>query len=347
MNGRATRSVTGTSTPVHTATTRPLVLLHPSTQTRISLHVPSTSQEWIAAEVARDTFQDWIHAAEKSGNLVGFEAAELDDEQAGEGDNEKELVLTAYFLKHVADLLPFPSTATSPATAAVLLAAFNHFAFTYLGGTDVHTLTASLAAPVRALVISSFFLAKTKLEVEGLGKVLPKQSESDLLQKASSSQAEIYALFGGQGMNEVYFDELQVRELASRSLAVLSHFLLLADSVRAVHPSPHSFPRPSFRAPRLARRRRAAHPSVRPLARRSRLAARPLDSPRSSLPRDLRGLTPPHRPHPALPVRRLRQGIVARARRTRRQVQGRDGTLAGRRLGSRHCARVPAGGEGR
>ncbi|BGP33367.1 fatty acid synthase alpha subunit Lsd1 [Rhodotorula toruloides] len=209
MNGRATRSVTGTSTPVHTATTRPLILLHPSTQTRISLHVPSTSQEWIAAEVARDTFQDWLQAAEKSGNLVGFEAAEPDDEQAGEGDDEKELVLTAYFLKHVAGLLPFPSTATSPATAAILLAAFNHFASVYLSGTDVHDLTASLAAPVRALVISSYFLAKTKLEVEGLGKVLPKQPESALLQKAATGQAEVFALFGGQGMNEVYFDELQ------------------------------------------------------------------------------------------------------------------------------------------
>lgn len=214
LNGKGTaRNGTGTSTPVHTATTRPLVLLHPSSQTRVSLHVPSTSQEWIAAEVARDTFQDWLHAAEKNGNLVGFEAAEIDDEQA-EGDeayDEMELVLTSYFLTHVAGLLPFPQTATSPSTAAVLLAAFNHFSATFLHGTDIHTLAATLPAPVRALVISSYFLAKTKLQVEGLGKVLPRQSESALLQKVSSGQAELYALFGGQGMNEVYFDELQVR----------------------------------------------------------------------------------------------------------------------------------------
>lgn len=212
LNGKGTaRNGTGASTPVHTATTRPLVLLHSSSQTRLSLHVPSTSQEWIAAEVARDTFQDWLHAAEKNGNLVGFEAAEVDDEQGDDAAfDEKELVLNAYFLTHVAGLLPFPQSATSPSTAAVLLAAFNHFSSTFLNGTDIHSLGASLPAPVRALAISSFFLAKTKLQVEGLGKVLPKQAEPALLEKVSAGQAELYALFGGQGMNEVYFDELQV-----------------------------------------------------------------------------------------------------------------------------------------
>ncbi|GAA5972131.1 hypothetical protein JCM11641_002509 [Rhodosporidiobolus odoratus] len=202
-----TQRTTGTSTPVHTATTRPLVLLHSTV--RLSINVPSTPQEWIAAEVARDTFQDWIHASEKQGNLVGFEAAEVDDDQAGDSDNEQQLVLNAYFLSHVASLLPFPATATSPATSAVLLAAFSHFSANFLQGTDIHTLSASLPAPVRALVLSSFFLAKTKLEAEGLAKVLPQAQPSALLQKAEMGDAELYALFGGQGMNEVYMDELQ------------------------------------------------------------------------------------------------------------------------------------------
>ncbi|GAA6057216.1 hypothetical protein JCM3770_003265 [Rhodotorula araucariae] len=209
MNGHGTRAGTGASTPFHTATTRPLVLLHPSTQTRISLHVPSTPQEWIAAEVARDTFQDWLHAEEKSGNLVGFEAAEIDDEDVGDGVDEQQLVLAAYFLAHVAGLLPFPATATSPATAAVLLAAFKYFTASYLPRTDVHSLGASLPAPVRTLVISSYFLAKSKLEVAGLARSLPKQATPALLQKVAAGDAELYALFGGQGMNEVYFEELQ------------------------------------------------------------------------------------------------------------------------------------------
>ncbi|GAA5834963.1 hypothetical protein JCM5353_003337 [Sporobolomyces roseus] len=228
LNGLRTLTGTGSSTPVHTATTRPLVLLQTTTQTRISIHVPSTPQEWIAAEVARDTFQDWIHAANKDGHLVGFDAAEVDDEEEGGGDgsSEKELVLTAYFLSHVAGLLPFPATATSPATAAVLLAAFSHFTSTYLSGIDIHSLAASLPTPVRSLLISSFYVAKSKLEIAGLAKSLPKSSESALLKKAVAGESELYALFGGQGMNEVYFDELQT--LYDLYTPLLHPFLALA-----------------------------------------------------------------------------------------------------------------------
>ncbi|KPV74346.1 uncharacterized protein RHOBADRAFT_37342 [Rhodotorula graminis WP1] len=185
MNGHHTRAGTGANTPFHTATSRPLVLLHPSTQTRVSLH-------------------------DKSGNLVGFEAAEIDeDDVAQDGIDEHQLVLTAYFLAHVASLLPFPATATSPATAAVLHAAFTYFAHEYLSTTDVHSLGAALSAPVRTLVISSYFVAKSKLETAGHARTLPKQPQPALLQQASKGTAELYALFGGQGMNEVYFDELQ------------------------------------------------------------------------------------------------------------------------------------------
>lgn len=214
MNGKLTRHASGASTPaLHTATARPLVLLHPTTQTRVSIHVPSTPQEWIAAEVARDTFQDWLHAQEKSGHLIGFDAVEADEDNpdaAADDNAEKELVLSAYFLSHVASLLTFPSTATSPATAAVLLSAYSFFVSRFLSETDIHSLAASLPSPIRALAISSYFAARTKLEIAGLGKNVPKSLESALLKEASSGSAELYALFGGQGMNEVYFEEIEV-----------------------------------------------------------------------------------------------------------------------------------------
>ncbi|SGZ13219.1 BQ5605_C028g10556 [Microbotryum silenes-dioicae] len=214
INGKHGRHASGTSTPAlgHTATSRPLVLLHPTTQTRISINVPSTAQEWIAAEVARDTFQDWLHAEEKDGHLVGFDAVEADEDNAdaaGDDRAEKELVLTAYFLRHVASLLPFPATATSPATSTVLVATFAHFVRTFLEATDVHSLGASLSVPIRSLVISSYFAARTKLEVNGQAKNLPKTRDAALLRGVDSGDAEVYGLFGGQGMNEVYFDELQ------------------------------------------------------------------------------------------------------------------------------------------
>ena len=214
--------VSGTTTPsAHTATSRPLVLLHPTTQTRISVNVPSTPQEWIAAEVARDTFHDWIHAQDKDGHLIGFDLVEPDEDnpsQAAEDAYEKELVLSSYFLAHVAGLLSFPSS-TSSATAAVLLATFAHFSSHFLATTDVHSLAASFPTPVRSLVVSSYFAARTKLEFAGLGKSLPTSEQSALLQEASAGSSELYALFGGQGMNEVYFEELQVRSFRAPNLS--------------------------------------------------------------------------------------------------------------------------------
>lgn len=214
INGGLQNGRSGAQTPnTHTVHARPLVMLHPTTQTRISILVPSSAQEWIAAEVARDTFQDWIHAEEKEGPLVGFESVEASSDESSESaqqdQRDRELVLTSYFLNHVAGLLAFP-TGTSPATAQVLLAAFHHFSAIYVPRTDIHSLAAKYPAPVRALIISSYYNARTKLQVAGHAKELPKFTRSALL-AAAGKDAEVYALFGGQGMNEVYFDELQVR----------------------------------------------------------------------------------------------------------------------------------------
>lgn len=204
----------GSTTPSgHTANTRPLVLLHTLTQTRISINVQSTPQEWIAAEVARDTFHDWIHASEKDGHLIGFDAVEADEDNPGlaaEDAREKQLVLTSYFLSHLAGLLASPSSTSVP-TASVLLDSFIHYKSHFLSSIDVHTLAATFPTPIRSLVISSHFAAKSSLEKAGLAKALPKMVQSALLGEATVGSTELYALFGGQGMNEVYFDELQVR----------------------------------------------------------------------------------------------------------------------------------------
>lgn len=201
----------GTTTPHHTELSRPLVLLHPSSSTRVSVSTPSSAASWTAAEVARDTFHDWLHEQDTAGHLVGFEAAELDEDNpaaATDARTERELVLTSYWLEHLAGLLNFPS-GTSEATAQVLDASFRHLDAHFLASTDVHSLAAALAAPVRALVISSYYHARTKLQVAGID--LPAPHGGALLAEASAGTAELYAVFGGQGMNEVYFDELQVR----------------------------------------------------------------------------------------------------------------------------------------
>jgi len=201
--------LSGTATPGHSTSHRPLVLLGPAA-TRVSIDVPSRAAEWIAAEVARESFAEWL-AAEES-NLEGFEVIELDEDNEGQAEadaKEKQLVLICYFLQHLSALLAVPS-GTSPATAQVVLAVYLHLSAEFVAPDDAHSVAASLSAPIRNLLLSSYYAARTHLEAADLADELPTHSVSGLLAGASSGAAELYAVFGGQGMNEVYFDELQV-----------------------------------------------------------------------------------------------------------------------------------------
>lgn len=201
--------LSGTATPGHSTSHRPLVLLGPAA-TRVSIDVPSRASEWIAAEVARESFAEWLAAEED--NLEGFEVIELDEDNEGgaEADvKEKQLVLICYFVQHLSELLSIPS-GTSPATAQVLLAVYLHLSADFINPDDAHSIAAVLTAPIRNLLLSSYYAARTRLEAADLGDDLPDRSVSGLLAQSSAGTAELYALFGGQGMNEVYFDELQV-----------------------------------------------------------------------------------------------------------------------------------------
>ena len=58
------------------------------------------------------------------------------------------------------------------------------------------------------IVLSAYFFAVTALKAREIDVSIPKQ-ESALLATVLSKKASIFALFGGQGTNKVYFDELQ------------------------------------------------------------------------------------------------------------------------------------------
>ena len=72
----------------------------------------------------------------------------------------------------------------------------------------MHTLTSDCGPDVRQTVLSSFFVALAALQGQKV-KNIPSSPPSALLAAAQAGQASVYALFGGQGTNEVYFDELQ------------------------------------------------------------------------------------------------------------------------------------------
>lgn len=215
-----------TPTAHYTTSSRPLVLLTPSSllpsQTRISIPVSSSQQIWTSAEVERDSFHDYLDAQSSLGHLIGFDpvpADEGDDDSSDEHkekvlkmfDLEKQLVLNSYFLGHLSSNIK-EDDSTAPYAAQVLLSAFNHFSIVHLenGEKDIHSLAAELELDVRNLVIKSFFQARSKLVQVGLRESLPIQVESSLLKEAKDGKIDVFALFGGQGMNEVYFDELQV-----------------------------------------------------------------------------------------------------------------------------------------
>lgn len=162
---------------------------------KVSIPVSTQSNEWIAAEVLREEF---IH---KQSLLDAVDTtAQLDNEQ------DAAVELSALFLGHVAASLHEDPQSASARTA-LLLNLLKHFTSSYLATKDIHSLTASYDTETRKAVISAYVSAVAALQQRDIP--FPRQPESALLNAASSNKASIFALFGGQGTNEVYFDELQ------------------------------------------------------------------------------------------------------------------------------------------
>lgn len=84
---------------------------------------------------------------------------------------------------------------------------FKHFTGTYLSKEDIHTLASTFDTATRKTVLTAYYKAVAYLKQKGIP--VPSQPKSALLEDATSGKASIFALFGGQGTNEVYFDELQ------------------------------------------------------------------------------------------------------------------------------------------
>ncbi|EAU85370.1 fatty acid synthetase alpha subunit [Coprinopsis cinerea okayama7 len=173
--------------------TRPLVLNQGTL--RISIPVSTSSDEWIAAEVLRDEFAT---AIEQDPIVVGDEDATSD---------EAKVEFAVRFLALVADSVDKEAQSIAARTA-LLLNVLKYFTSTYLSTTDIHTLTASFTTDTRKAVLAAYFAAVAALQNQGVSDI-PRQPQSALLEAASTGKASIYALFGGQGTNEVYLNELQ------------------------------------------------------------------------------------------------------------------------------------------
>jgi hypothetical protein len=81
------------------------------------------------------------------------------------------------------------------------------FTTTLLSDIDIHSLVASYEHEPRKKVLSAFYTTRAALveyDVEGAPKLITPS-----LLEALPGHASIVALFGGQGINEIYFDEPQ------------------------------------------------------------------------------------------------------------------------------------------
>jgi hypothetical protein len=197
---------------------RPLQLSTASTQVRIP--VPVVPYEaWIAAVVLRDEFHRasstvWSDAERDALSIKEEQAQEESDEDGGESSSaqlqakkkqkhmEARLVLTAKFLSFLAGKIEGSKRTSTAHEFKVLESTWSFFHKQFIGDQmDIHKLAATLDVDVRSSVLCSYYEAYVLLDAAGaavVGIETPK-----LLQLAQQGGAEIFALFGGQGSNEV------------------------------------------------------------------------------------------------------------------------------------------------
>ncbi|EGN98830.1 hypothetical protein SERLA73DRAFT_168429 [Serpula lacrymans var. lacrymans S7.3] len=178
----------------HGISTRPIIIS--IANIRVSIPVSTNNDEWIAAEVLRDDFtqsQTQLDALDNTAEL----------ESAAEATTD----LFARFLAFISQKINSESQCAKARTS-LLFNVLSHFVSTYLTEKDVHSFVLSFDTEVQQTVLSSYYLARATLEAQGVSDI-PSAPPSALLTAATKGDASIYALFGGQGTNEVYFDEFQ------------------------------------------------------------------------------------------------------------------------------------------
>jgi fatty acid synthase subunit alpha, fungi type len=117
------------------------------------------------------------------------------------------LELSARFLGFVADSINDEPQSKS-ARLSLLFNVFRYFIATYLSNNGIHTAASSHNNEVRQIVLSSYFRTLSSLNNQNVLNV-PRGPLPNLFSDVMARKASIYALFGGQGTNEVYLDELQ------------------------------------------------------------------------------------------------------------------------------------------
>jgi fatty acid synthase subunit beta len=178
---------TGVSTPRSSSSLRPLTLTHGSLEH--TLLIPTALH---------------FHASELKNRFTRSLPAPTDElAQDEEPSSVPELI--ARYMGHVAYEVDEGEDDAQGTYDEVLKLVLNEFERVFLQGNDVHALAASLPGiPLKKLVVvRSYYAARAS----ATRPIRPHRSA--LFRAASDEEAKLYAIFGGQGNIEEYFDELR------------------------------------------------------------------------------------------------------------------------------------------
>lgn len=178
---------TGFSTPRSSSSLRPLTLSHGSIEH--TLLIP-TALHFHASEL-KERFKATLP--------IPTDELAQDDEPSSVPD------LVARFLGFIAREVDNGEDDAQGTYNEVLRLVLNEFERSFLQGNDVHAVAASLPGiqQKRLTVVQSYYAARASTNRP------IKPHESALFRAAGDGQARIYAIFGGQGNIEEYFEELR------------------------------------------------------------------------------------------------------------------------------------------
>ena len=187
MYGDGTGPHTGVSTPRSSSSLRPLSLTHGSLEH--TLLVP-TAQHFHASQL-RERFNATLPSPT--------------DELAQDDEPSAVAELVARYLGYIAHEVEEGEDDAQGSYAEVLKLVLNDFERVFLHGNDVHALAASLPGiqQKKLAVVQSYIAARDSAN-------RPIKSHSSALFRAvEDEEARLYAIFGGQGNIEEYFEELR------------------------------------------------------------------------------------------------------------------------------------------
>eukprot|EP01117_Protostelium_nocturnum_P000846 TRINITY_DN1109_c0_g1_i4.p1 TRINITY_DN1109_c0_g1~~TRINITY_DN1109_c0_g1_i4.p1 ORF type:complete len:3931 (+),score=1672.78 TRINITY_DN1109_c0_g1_i4:607-12399(+) len=204
---------------------RSLVVSHQSIQ--FSVVIPSFNlEEWAEGESVRDAFINSLHDSTEESDLESLSDARV-----------KTILLFSRFLSFQLNRIQSISS-SSPSTSSnsisLLLASFRSFSSRFLNtkaldsSDEIHSLAETCDTTHRPEILRTWFEVVFFLKSSSTLSSIFSRPSSSLLISSIEGKSKLGILFGGQGVNDVYFKEL---EELNQSYSFLHPFISIASSL--------------------------------------------------------------------------------------------------------------------